>query len=82
MHTNLVELKKKIDLTDGLKVLVEELDKEVDGGQVEELVVIHVEAERDVKRRVTAVHELVVAELDDVREALVAGGHDLMDLFL
>lgn len=78
---DLVKVEDEVELADVAEEGVEDLDKEVDGLEVGELVVVGVNAGAEEKARVPAVDDLVVAELDEVGLVfLVARGHETVDL--
>ena len=76
----LVEVVDEVELADVAKVVVEDLDKEVDGLEARELVVVEVDAHDKEEPDVAPVHELVVAELDKVRVAVVARVQHAVDV--
>lgn len=63
---DLVEVEDEIELADVTEKGVEDLDEEVDGLEVGELVIVGVDAGAEEETRVPAVYDLVVAELDEV----------------
>lgn len=63
---DLVEVEDEVELADVAEEGVEDLDEEVDGLEVGELVVVGVDAGAEEQARVPPVHDLVVAELDEV----------------
>jgi hypothetical protein len=80
---HLVEVEDEVELADVAEEGVEDLDEEVDGLEVGELVVVCVDAGAEEEPRVAAVDDLVVAELDEVGLVLlVAGGDEAVDLAL
>ncbi len=62
-HAYLVKVKHEVELAHVAKELVEQLDKEVDRLQMNELIVVDVDAEREEEARVAPVDYLVVAVL-------------------
>ena len=60
---HLVEVEDEVELAHVGEVVVQDLDEEVDGLQVGQLVVGHVHAEREEEARVAAVDHLVLPEL-------------------
>lgn len=80
---NLVEVEDEVELADIAEEGVEDLDEEVDGLEVGQLVVVGVDAGAEEEAGVAAVDDLVVAELDEVGLVLlVAGGYEAVDLAL
>lgn len=80
---DLVEVEDEVELADVAEEGVEDLDEEVDGLEVGELVVVCVDAGAEEEAGVAAVDDLVVAELDKVGLVLlVAGGDKAVDLAL
>lgn len=78
---NLVEVEDEVELADIAEEGVEDLDEEVDGLEVGQLVVVGVDAGAEEEAGVAAVDDLVVAELDEVGLVLlVAGGYEAVDL--
>lgn len=78
-----VKVKDKIQLAHVSEKGIQHLDEEVDGLEVRQLVVICVDARTEEEPGVPAVHNLVVAELDEVGLVfLVAGRHEPVDLAL
>lgn len=73
---DLVEVEDKIELADVAEEGVEDLDEEVDGLEVGELVVVGVDAGAEEEPRVAAVDDLAVAELDKVGLVLLVPGRD------
>lgn len=63
---DLVEVEDEVELADVAEEGVEDLDEEVDGLEVGQLVVVGVDARAEEQPRVPPVHDLVVAELDEV----------------
>lgn len=63
---DLVEVKYEVQLADVAEEGVEDLDEEVDGLEVGELVVVGVDADAEKQAGVAAVDELAAAELDEV----------------
>ena len=59
----LVKVKDEIELADVSKEGIEDLDKEVDGLEVGELVVVGVDAQAKEESCIATVHNLEVAEL-------------------
>ena len=66
-RVDLVEVEDQIQLAYIVEVLVENLDKVMDGLQVKKVVVSYIDAYAEVESGVTAVDDLVVAELDKIR---------------
>ena len=62
-QVHLVEVEDKIELTDILEVLVENLDKEVNRLERHQFVVCHVAADGEEESSVPPVNELIRAEL-------------------
>ncbi len=58
-----VEVVHEVDLLDVVEVVVQDFHEQVNELQVNQLVLVHVAAQREVKARVLAVNELVRAEL-------------------
>lgn len=80
---DLVEVEDEVELADVAEEGVENLDEEVDGLEVGELVVVCVDAGAEEEAGVAAVDDLVVAELDEVGLVLlVAGGDEAVHLAL
>lgn len=80
---DLVEVEDEVELADVAEEGVEDLDEEVYGLEVGELVVVCVDAGAEEEPRVAAVDDLVVAELDEVGLVLlVARGDEPVDLAL
>lgn len=78
---DLVEVEDEIELADVAKEGVEDLDEEVNGLEVGELVVVCVHADAKEEAGVAAVDDFVVAKLDKVGLVfLVAGRHEAVDL--
>ena len=78
---HLVEVEDQVQLAHVAEEGVEHLDEEVDGLEVGQLVVIRVDARAEKEPRIPPVHELVVAELDEVGLVLlVARGDEAVDL--
>jgi len=78
---DLVEVEDEVELADIPEEGVEHLDKEVDGLQVGQLVIVGVDARAEEQPRVPPVDDLVVAELDEVALVLlVARRHEPVDL--
>lgn len=76
-----VKVEDQVQLTDVAEEGVEDLDKEVDGLEVGELVVVCINAGTEEKAGVPAVDDLVVAELDEVGLVLlVAWGYQAVNL--
>lgn len=63
---DLVKVENQVELADIAEEGVKNLDKEVDGLEVGELVVVGVDAGAEEEARVAAVNDLVVTELDEV----------------
>lgn len=80
---DLVKVEDEIELADVAEEGVEDLDEEVDGLEVGELVVVDVDAGAEEEAGVAAVHDLVVAVLHEVGLVLlVARGHEAVHLAL
>lgn len=80
---DLVKVEDEVELRDVAEEGVEDLDEEVDGLEVGELVVVCVDADAEEEAGVAAVDDLVVAELDKVGLVfLVAGRDEAVDLAL
>lgn len=62
-HVDLVEVEDQVQLAHIAEELVEQLDEEVDRLEVEQLVVIHIDAKGEEQPGITAVDELVVGVL-------------------
>lgn len=78
---DLVKVEDEVELADVAEEGVEDLDKEVDGLEVGELVVIGVNAGAEEEARVPAIDDLVVAKLDEIGLVfLVARRHETVDL--
>lgn len=78
---DLVEVEDQVQLAYVAEEGVEDLDEEVDGLEVGQLVVVGVDAGAEEQARVPSVDNLVVAELDKVGLVfLVAGGDEAVDL--
>lgn len=71
---DLVEVEDQVQLAHVAEEGVEDLDEEVDGLQVGELVVVGVDAGAEEEPRVAPVDDLVVAELDEVGLVLLVAG--------
>lgn len=79
--TYLVKIKDQIQLTHVPEEGIQHLDEKVYGLEVGELVVVGVDADAEEEARVPPVHDLEVAELDEVGLVLlVAGGDEAVDL--
>jgi len=77
---DLVKVENKIKLADVSEKGIEDLDKEVNGLEVGELVIVCVDAGAEEKTCVAAVNNLVVSELDKVGLVfLIAGCDEAMD---
>jgi len=63
---DLVKVENQVELADIAEEGVKNLDEEVDGLEVGELVVVGVDAGAEEEARVAAVNDLVVTELDEV----------------
>jgi hypothetical protein len=59
----LVKIENEIELADVSKESIENLDKEVDGFEVGELVVVSIDAQAKEESCIATVHNLEVAEL-------------------
>lgn len=80
---DLVKVEDQVELADVAEEGVEDLDEEVDGLEVGELVVVCVDAGAEEEAGVAAVDDLVVAELDKVGLVLlVARRHEAVHLAL
>ena len=80
-RVDLVKVEDEVELAHVAEEGVEHLDKEVDGLEVRQLVVVGVDARAEKEPRVPPVDELVVAELDEVGLVLlVARGDEAVDL--
>lgn len=78
-----VKVEDKVELADVAEEGIEDLDKEVDGLEEGELVVIRVDAGAEEEASVAAVDDLVVAKLDKVGLVLLITWRDeTMDLAL
>ncbi len=78
---DLVEVEDEVELAHVAEEGVQDLDEEVDGLQIGQLVVVGVDARAEEEARVSPVHDLVVPELDEIRLVLlVAGRHEAVDL--
>ena len=73
---DLVKVEYEVELADVAEEGVEDLDEEVDGLEVGELVVVCVDAGAEEEAGVAAVDDLVVAELDKVGLVLLVAGRD------
>ena len=79
--THLIEIEYQIQFTNIPEKAVEDLDKEVYGLQVGQLVIIRIYTRAEEQTRVPPVYDLVVAELDEVGLIfLIAGGYEAVDL--
>jgi hypothetical protein len=79
---DLVEVEDEIELADVAEEGVEDLDEEVDGLEVGELVIVGVDAGAEKEARIPPIHHLVVPELDEVGLVfLVARRYETVDLF-
>lgn len=79
---DLVEVEDEVELADVAEEGVEDLDEEVDGLEVGELVVVGVDTGAEEETRVSPVYHLVVPELDEVGLVfLVARRYETVDLF-
>ena len=67
---DLVEVEDEVELADIAKEGIEDLDEEVDGLEVGELVVVRVDADAEEQAGVSAIDDLVVPELDVRRRPL------------
>lgn len=77
---HLVKVKYKIQLAHVSEKRIQHLYKEVDRLEVRQLIVIRVDARAEEESRVSAVDDLIVAELDEVGLVfLVTGGHEAVD---
>jgi len=84
-RVNFVEIEDQVQLANVLEVFVQHLDKVVDGFEVEEVVVGHVDADAKVEAGVTPVNDLEVAKLHKVGMLRIANsdeGMDFLDQFL
>ena len=81
-RTHLVKVEDEVELAHVAEELVEQLDEKVDGLKVQELVVVHVNGQREEEAGVPAVDELVRPELNKVGKLGVAGSDDTVDLGL
>jgi hypothetical protein len=78
---HLIEIKNQVQLTHVPKEAIQHLNEEVDRLQISQLVVVRVHAGAEEEPRVSAVDNLVVAELHEVGLVLlVARGYEAMDL--
>jgi hypothetical protein len=73
---DLVKVEDEVELADVAEEGVEDLDEEVDGLEVGELVVVCVDAGAEEEAGVAAVDDLVGAELDKVGLVLLVAGRD------
>lgn len=79
---DLVEVEDQVKLADVAEEGVEDLDKEVNGLEKGELVIVRVDAGAEEEAGVPPVDDLVVAELDKVGLVLlVAGRYEAVDLW-
>ena len=79
-RTHLVKVEDEVELAHVAEELVEQLDEKVDGLKVQELVVVHVNGQREEEAGVPAVDELVRPELNKVGKLGVAGSDNPVDL--
>lgn len=78
---DLVEVEDEVELAHVAEEGVQDLDEEVDGLEIRQLVVVGVDARAEEEARVPSVHHLVVPELDEVGLVfLVAGRYEAVDL--
>lgn len=78
---DLVKVEDQVQLADVAEEGVEDLDEEVDGFEVGQLVVVGVDAGAEEQARVPPVDDLVVAKLDKVGLVLlIAGSDEAVDL--
>lgn len=78
---DLVEVEYEVELAHVAEEGVQDLDEEVDGLQIRQLVVVGVYARAEEQAGVSPVYDLVVPELDEVGLVfLVAGCYEAMDL--
>jgi hypothetical protein len=80
---NLVEVEDKVKLADVSEKGIEDLDKEVNGLEERQLVIVCVDASAKEETGVAAVDDLVVAELDKVGLVfLITGRNEAVDFAL
>lgn len=80
-RTYLVEIEDEVQLADVPEEAVQDLDEEVDGLEVGQLVVVGVDAHTEEETGVAPIDDLVVPELDEVGLVLLIPGRDeAMDL--
>jgi hypothetical protein len=80
---DLVKVEDEVELADVAEEGVEDLDEEVDGLEVGQLVVVGVDAGAKEEAGVPPVHNLVVAELYKVGLVLlIARGYEAVDLYV
>jgi hypothetical protein len=78
---DLVEIEHQVQFTDVAEKGIKHLDKEVNGLEVGELVVVCVDTRAEKEPRVPAVDNLVVAELDEIGLVLlIARRNEAVDL--
>jgi hypothetical protein len=79
---HLVEVEHKVKLTNVAEKLIQDLDKEMNGLQICQLIVICIHARAKEQSGVAAIHDLAAAtELDEVGlMLLVPGCHQAVDL--
>jgi len=65
-----------------MHLLVKELDEEVDGFEISQLVVVDIDAKREEQPSVTPIDDLVRAELDEVRVLGIAPHRKAVDFGL
>lgn len=79
--THLVEIKNQVQLTNIAKETIQHLDEEVYSLQIRKLIIIRVHARAKEQPRVSPIHDLIVAELDEVWLVfLIAGCYKPVDL--
>ena len=73
-HVDLVKVEDKVELAHVPEELVEELDEEVDRLEVEQLIVVHVHAQREKEPGVPPVDELVLGVLQSGKTRITVSG--------
>lgn len=63
-----MKVEDQIELTNGCEEFVEQFDEQMDGLQISEFVVVRIDRETEVQTRVTAVYQLISAELIPVTQ--------------
>jgi len=77
----LVEVEDKIELTNIMKILIEDLNKVVYGLQVVKIVIIDVHTDAEVEAGIATVHNLEVSKLNKVGVFGISHSHNCMNFF-